>query len=199
MRCKPPGWSNSCQLLQSSIPRDEETIESTWRHIHPLKGYHTHIHTRIQTKKNTLLYWGGILISEAIFNKLGRHISFAYARRVGRMIPNTNRRILIRPNDYGDKADLLTCTNNSPYNFENFVVNYEIFIEKLHISFIKKHLISVNMQVTKIFYWELAHFPLLHNAWALGVKDWLRLCNVTENVLLNQCFLLNVEENHNWL
>ena len=51
----------------------------------------------------------------------------------------------------------------------------------------------------KILYGELARFPLLHNAWALDVKYWSRLCNGTENVLLNQCFELNVEENHNWL
>ena len=31
-----------------------------------------------------------ILVSEAIFDKLGRQISFACARRVGRKIPNTN-------------------------------------------------------------------------------------------------------------
>ena len=58
------------------------------------------------------------LVSEAIFYKLGSHISFAYARREGRKIPNKNRRILIRLNDYDDKVNLLTCANNSPYNFE---------------------------------------------------------------------------------
>ena len=41
------------------------------------------------------------LVSETIFDELGKHISFAYAHRVGRKIPNTNRRILIRLNDYG--------------------------------------------------------------------------------------------------
>ena len=79
------------------------------------------------------------LLSKAIFDKYGGHISFANARYVGRKIPNTNRRILIRLNDYGDKVDLLTCADNSPYNFENFV-NYENAIEKMHISFMKRAL-----------------------------------------------------------
>ena len=51
----------------------------------------------------------------------------------------------------------------------------------------------------KVLVGELALFSLLRNALALGVKYWLSLCNGTNDVLLNQCFQLNVEENHNWL
>ena len=93
----------------------------------------------------------------------------------------------------------MTCANNSPYNFEKFVVNYENAIEKVHTSFMKRTLNITQYASNKILYGELARFSLLHNAWALGVKYWLRLCNGTKNVLLNQCFELNVEENHNWL
>ena len=57
---------------------------------------------------------------------------------VDRKIPNTNRRILIRLNDYGDKVDFLTCSKNYPYNLENVVVQYENALEKVHASFIKK-------------------------------------------------------------
>ena len=112
------------------------------------------------------------LVSEAIFDKLGRHISFAYARRVGRKIPNTNSCILIRLKDYDDNVKLLTCTN-SPYNFDNFVVNYDNSIEKVHTSFMKRTLNISKYAGNKILYGELARFPLLHNTWALGVKYWL--------------------------
>ena len=79
------------------------------------------------------------LLSEASFDKLGGHIAFAYVRYVGRKIPNTIRRILIRLNDYGDKVDLLTCADNYPYSFEN-VVNCENAIEKMHSSVMKRAL-----------------------------------------------------------
>ena len=85
---------------------------------------------------------------------------------------------------------------NSTYNFEKFVVNYQNAIEKVHTSFIKATLNISKYASNKILYVELACFPLLHNAWAVGVKYWLSLCNGTENVLLNQCFHLNVELNH---
>ena len=82
--------------------------------------------------------------------------------------------------------------------FENFVVNYETAIEKVHTSFMKRTLDISKYASNKILYGKLARFPLLHNAWALGVKYWLSLCNGAKNVLLNQCFQLDVEENHNW-
>ena len=118
---------------------------------------------------------------------------------MGRKILNTNRRILIPLNDYGDKVDLLTCANNSPYNFENFVVTYENVIEKVHTSFMKRTLNISEHASNKILDGEFARFPLLHNIWAFGVKYWLHLCNGTKNVLFKQCFQLNLEENHNWL
>ena len=101
------------------------------------------------------------------------------------------------------RDDTLDLGHNSwwhmKYNFENFVVNYENAIEKVYISFMKRTLNISKYASNKILYGELARFPLLHNAWALGVKYCLCLCNGTKNVLLNQCFELNVEENHNWL
>ena len=69
-------------------------------------------------------------VFEAIYDKLSKHISFACDRRVGIKITNTNRRILIRLNDYRDEVNLLTFANNSPYNFENYVFKYENAIEK---------------------------------------------------------------------
>ena len=48
-------------------------------------------------------------------------------------------------------------------------------------------------------YGVLSRFHILHNAWALAIKYWRRLCIVTKNVLLNECFEICTEENHNWL
>ena len=48
-------------------------------------------------------------------------------------------------------------------------------------------------------YGELSRFPVLHNAWALAIKYWRRLCIGTRNVLLNECFEMCTQENHDWL
>ena len=48
-------------------------------------------------------------------------------------------------------------------------------------------------------YSELRRFPILHNAWSLAIKYWLRLCTGTDNILLNNAYLLAMEENHMWV
>ena len=48
-------------------------------------------------------------------------------------------------------------------------------------------------------YGELSRFPILHNTWALAIKYWRSLCIGTRNVLLNECFEICKEQNHNWL
>ena len=109
------------------------------------------------------------------FDKLGWHISFAYARHVGRKVLDTNRRILIPINDYGDKIDLLTRGNNSRYSFDNSFGKYGNDIERVHTSFMIRTLDISKYASNKQLYGELARFLLLHNAWALGMKYWLRL------------------------
>ena len=42
-------------------------------------------------------------------------------------------------------------------------------------------------------------FPILHNAWSLAIKYWLRLCTGTGNTLLNNAYHLALEENHMWV
>ena len=69
------------------------------------------------------------IVSKAIFEKLGKRVSFVYARRVGRNKSYTNRHILIRLKNYCDKDDLLSSTGNSPYVFENFTAEYKNEIE----------------------------------------------------------------------
>ena len=59
---------------------------------------------------------------------------------------------------------------NLTYNSENVVVNYQNAIEKVHTSFIKTTPNISKYASNKILYVELACFPLLYNAWAVGVK-----------------------------
>ena len=46
---------------------------------------------------------------------------------------------------------------------------------------------------------ELARFPILHKAWGLAIKYWLRLCHGTSNVLLNTAFKNACDIEHPWL
>ena len=98
-----------------------------------------------------------------------------------------------------DKDDLLSSAGNSPYVYENFTAEYKNEIEKVHTSFMKRTLNVSKYSSNKCMYGELARFPLSHNAWGLGIKYWLRLYNGTNNTLLNNCYRLNVEENHQWV
>ena len=45
-------------------------------------------------------------------------------------------------------------------------------------------------------YIELRRFPILHNAWSLAIKYWLRLCTGTSSILLNNAYRLAMKENH---
>ena len=139
------------------------------------------------------------IVSKALFEKLGKRVSFEYARRVGRKKSDTNRHILIRLKNYCDKDDLVSSAGNSPYVFENCTAQYKNEIEKVHISFMKGTLNVSKYSSNKCMYGELARFPLSHSAWGLGIKYWLRLYNGTNNTSLNNCYRLNVEGNHQWV
>ena len=117
------------------------------------------------------------IVFKAIFEKLGKRVSFVYTRRVGRNKSDTNRHILIRLKNYCGKDDLLSSAGNSPYVFENFTAEYKNEIEKVHTSFMKRTLNVSKYSSNKCMYAKLARFPLSHNAWGLGIKYRLRLYN----------------------
>ena len=48
-------------------------------------------------------------------------------------------------------------------------------------------------------YSKLRRFPILHNAWSLAIKYWLRLCTGTGNTLFNIPYRLAMAENHMWV
>ena len=80
------------------------------------------------------------IVSKAIFEKLGKRVSFVYALRVGRKKSDTRRHILIRLKNYCDRYDLLSSVGKSPYAFENFTAEYKNEIEKVRTSFMKRTL-----------------------------------------------------------
>ena len=110
------------------------------------------------------------LVSEPIFDKRSRHIWFAYAHRVGKKIPNTNRHNLYSTQWLYWLSRLVICANKSPYNFENCVVKHENAFEKLHTSFMKRILDISKYASSKIL-----------------SGDWLafRYCTTREHSLLN--------------
>ena len=73
------------------------------------------------------------IVSKALFEKLGKRVSFVNVRCVGRKKSGTNRRILIRPKNYCDKDNLLSSVGNSPHVFENFTAKHKHEIEKVYI------------------------------------------------------------------
>ena len=78
------------------------------------------------------------IVFKTIFGKLGKKVSFVYARHVGRNKSDTSGHILIRLKNYCDKDDLLRSAGNSSYVIQNFTVEYKNYIEKVHTSFMKR-------------------------------------------------------------
>ena len=72
------------------------------------------------------------------------------------------------------------------YTQPNFLVKDSI--EQVHTAYMKKTLNVTKFASNMCMYSEL--FPLLHNAWSLVIKYWLRLCTGTGNTLLNNAYRL---------
>ena len=126
-----------------------------------------------------------------------------YARRVGKRSNTSNRKIIIRLHSFSDKNEVLRCCQNTTYVFVNFDTepNYLMkdSIEKVHTAYMKKTLNVTKFASNMCMYSELRRFPILHNAWSLAIKYWLRLCTGTGNILLNNAYRLAMEENHMWV
>ena len=90
------------------------------------------------------------IVSKAIFEKLGKRVSFVYARRVGRKKSDTNRHILIRLKNYCDKDDLFSSAGNSPYVFENFLQSIKMRLKRFIHPLWKELWIWVNIPVISV-------------------------------------------------
>ena len=69
----------------------------------------------------------------------------------------------------------------------------------MHIHFCKRSLNMSKFCSNSAIYTELGVFPIEHQALSLTIKYWLRLVNITENKLLNECFKEAENENFEWI
>ena len=106
---------------------------------------------------------------------------------------------------FSDNEDLMRGSAKSPSNFENFAseIVKTSTIESVHTSYLKPTL-NATLNVSKYpnnigVYGELRRFLVLHNAWSLAMKHWLRLSEGTANALLNKSYHMACSENHPWI
>ena len=138
------------------------------------------------------------IASRVLYNILHKHVSIKYARRVGKLSSGAKRRILVSLKYYSDKKNILRQSINSS-DIRNFRENGNNELEKLHMNYAKRTLNLSKYASNMAVQGELARFPLLHKAWGLAIKYWLRLCHGTSNVLLNAAFKSACDNEHPWL
>ena len=114
------------------------------------------------------------LVSHALSTTLGRQLPFEYARRVGKKSNNSNRKIIIRLQNYSDKNEILRFSQNTTYVFDNYDTDSKDImrdnIEKVHTAYLKKTLNVTKFASNMCVYNELRRYPILHNAWSLAMK-----------------------------
>ena len=106
------------------------------------------------------------------------------------------RKILIKLVSYSQKELLL---RDYSHNFSNYEDKNENEIEKVHQYFCKRKLNVSKYASKNAVNAEMGRCPIMHKAWGLAVKYWLRLENGTENAILNEAFLEAKTANHDWI
>ena len=150
------------------------------------------IYLHNQTGKNTRQ-----LVSTLFNDICGIKIPFVYAKRVGKITEGDTvdqRKILIKLVSYSQKELLLRDYSHifSIYEDKNE-------IEKVHQYFCKRTLNVSTYASKNVVNAELDRCPIMHKAWGLAIKYWLRLENGTENAILNEAFLEAKTANHDWI
>ena len=107
------------------------------------------------------------------------------------------RKILIKLVSYSQKELLLR--DYSHIFFSNYEDKNENEIEKVHQYFCKRTLNVSKYASKNTVNAELGRCPIMHKAWGLAVKYWLRLENGTENAILNEAFLEAKTANRDWI
>jgi len=130
---------------------------------------------------------------------LHKEVPFKYARRVGKRKSSHNRRILINLRYLSDKQELLRQSPNSIYCIQDFKEKENNLVERLHMNYAKRILNLNKYASNTAVQGELGRHPLLHKAWGLAIKYWLRLTQGTSNVLLNAAFRISSDEEHSWI
>ena len=138
------------------------------------------------------------IASRVLFYILHKQVSIKYARRVGKLSPGAKRRILVSLKYYSDKENILRQSTHTN-DIRDFKEKDTNVLDKLHTNYAKRTLHLSKYASNIAVQGELARFPLLHKAWGLAVKYWLRLCHGTSNVLLNAAFKIACDNDDPWL
>ena len=106
------------------------------------------------------------------------------------------RKILIKLVSYSQKEFLLRDYSHILGNYED---KNENEIETVHQCVCKRTLNVSKYASKNAVNAELDRCPVMHKAWGLAVKYWLRLENGTETANLNGAFLQAKTANHDWI
>ena len=115
---------------------------------------------------------------------------------MGKRNSQNPRKILVKLRNYDDKEFLLRLNSQNISNFESNIPDKP---EKVHINYCKRSLNVNKFSSTTAVMSELARYPIIHNAYALSIKYWLRLESGTKNLILNEAYRIAVMEKHNWI
>ena len=135
------------------------------------------------------------IVTELLKSNGEKSIPFVSARRVGRKGSTVSRKILVKLRNYDDKESFLRKNFDFVSNFDSKMPHK---IELVHTNFCKRSLNINKYSSTTGVMMEMARYPIMHNAYSLAIKYWLRLKSGTKNQLLNEAFKLTVRENHDW-
>ena len=139
------------------------------------------------------------ILCSTFFNSLGRNVPIKYARRIGRKSHGHNRSILIRLSLYDDVIEIIRASQGSCYCFRKFQEKNLSDLEKVHANYMKRSL-NINKHVSSLcVYEELDRFSIIHKAWSMAIKYWLRITTGTQNRLLNEAYKTAIYEKHNWV
>ena len=108
----------------------------------------------------------------------GYNVPLTSARRVGKKVPNSTRRILINLSSVYDK---------------------ETIIQSAGRCFCKRSLNVNKYASNSAVMGELGRYPLTYTIWITVIKYWVRLSNGTENRLLNAAYKMASSGNHRWV
>ena len=139
------------------------------------------------------------IVSNILFNLLGRNVPIKYARKIGRRNHGHNRSILIRLSSYDDVMETMRASQGSCYCFRKFQEKNPSDLEKVHTNYMKRSL-NINKHASNVcVYEELDRFPITHRACSMAIKYWLRLTTGTQNRLVNEAYKTAIHEKHNWV
>ena len=121
---------------------------------------------------------------------------FTNARRVGKKVPNSARRILINLSSVYHKETIIQSAGR--HKFTTYCDELKADVEKIQRYFCKRSLNVNKYASNSAVMGELGRYPLTYNIWTTVIKYWLRLSNGTENSLLNAAYKMASSGNHRW-